>query len=133
MATARDSGPLADVPLVAFVATTDLERSVEFYGGTLGLTMVESSPFAVVFDATGTALRVTAVAEHTPPPFTVLGWAVPDIAVTVAALTDRDVVMTRYDGMEQDAAGIWTAPGGAHVAWFKDPDGNTLSVTQNPG
>jgi catechol 2,3-dioxygenase-like lactoylglutathione lyase family enzyme len=133
MATASDGGPLADVPLVAFAASTDLDRSGEFYGRTLGLAIVESSPFAVVFDAAGTTLRVTAVAEHTPPPFTVLGWAVPDIAATLAALAERDVAMTRYEGMGQDAAGVWTAPGGARVAWFKDPDGNTLSVTQNPG
>jgi catechol 2,3-dioxygenase-like lactoylglutathione lyase family enzyme len=121
---------LASCDLVAFVATTDLDRARQFYGETLGLEPVETSPFAAVFRANGTLLRVTPVPEHVRAPYTVLGWAVPDVAATVHALTARGVAFTRYDGMAQDALGIWTAPDGARVAWFLDPDGNNLSLTQ---
>ena len=114
--------------LVAFVATTDLDRAREFYEGVLGLTVTGIDPFAWVFDAGGTTLRVTKVAELRPHPFTVLGWQVPDIDVAVAA---TPVTFLRFDGMDQDERGIWTAPGGAKVAWFADPDGNTLSFSQH--
>jgi predicted enzyme related to lactoylglutathione lyase len=73
-------------------------------------------------------LRVTVVAALAPQPFTVLGWDVPDIAAAIRELSERGVVFERYDGMEQDAQGAWRAPGGARVAWFKDPDGNTLAI-----
>jgi hypothetical protein len=86
--------------------------------------------FACVLDANGTMLRVTAVPGVSPAGYTVLGWRVTDIAATVLALTARGVVFRRYDGMDQDEQGIWTTPGGDKVAWFADPDGNTLSLTQ---
>lgn len=123
---------LASVPLVAFAAASDLDRAREFYAGTLGLPLVEATPFAVVFDAAGTTLRVTLVDAPAKAPYTVLGWTVPDIAATVLGLAGNGVAFARYDGMEQDDLGVWTAPGGARVAWFTDPDGNTLSVTQPP-
>lgn len=116
--------------LIAFAPSTDLPRSVEFYGSVLGLTHVETSPFAAVFRAGSVMLRVTKVDSLTPQPFTVLGWAVADIRATVASFTDRGVAFTRYDGMGQDDLGIWTTPNGDQVAWFRDPDGNTLSLTQ---
>jgi catechol 2,3-dioxygenase-like lactoylglutathione lyase family enzyme len=118
--------------LVAFVATTDSNKARAFYEGVLGLWLVEDQqPFALVFDANGTMLRVTAVQKHNPAPFTVLGWGVESIKDTVERLTAAGVEFQRYPGInDDDPNGIWIAPGGAQVAWFKDPDGNVLSVTQ---
>lgn len=121
---------LAAAPLVAFVGVKDFDRAKAFYGETLGLALVSASSFALEFDAAGTMLRVTKVGESPPAPYTVLGWRVEDIAQVVAALVGKGVRFERYPGMAQDAAGIWTAPSGARVAWFKDPDGNTLSLTE---
>jgi catechol 2,3-dioxygenase-like lactoylglutathione lyase family enzyme len=116
--------------LVAFVAATDLGRARAFYEQTLGLPVVEHNDFACVLDAHGTMLRVTAVPKVAQPGYTVLGWQVGDIAASVRELTASGVSFLRFDGMNQDEDGIWTTPGGARVAWFADPDGNTLSLTQ---
>jgi catechol 2,3-dioxygenase-like lactoylglutathione lyase family enzyme len=116
--------------LVAFVAATDLGRARAFYEQTLGLPVVEHNDFACVLDAHGTMLRVTAVPKVAQPGYTVLGWRVGDIAVSVRELTARGISVLRFDGMNQDEDGIWTTPSGARVAWFADPDGNTLSLTQ---
>jgi catechol 2,3-dioxygenase-like lactoylglutathione lyase family enzyme len=121
---------LAESDLVAFAATTDCDRARAFYGGTLGLRLVHEDGFAVVFEAHGTALRVSLVQQLAPAPYTVLGWRVGDVRATVAGLAARGVLFERYDGLPQDELGIWTAPDGSQVAWFKDPDGNLLSVTQ---
>jgi catechol 2,3-dioxygenase-like lactoylglutathione lyase family enzyme len=121
---------LESAALVAFAASTDLSRSREFYQNVLGLTPVSQDDFACVFDGGGTMLRVTAVGELSRAPYTVLGWQVADIAGTVRGLAARGAMFLRYDGMDQDADGIWTGPGGARVAWFPDPDGNVLSLTQ---
>ncbi len=120
--------------LVAFAATTDPVKARAFYEGVLGLRLVEDeAPFALVFDAKGTMLRVTIVPSHNPPPFTVLGWDVEAIETTVQELVAAGVEFQRFQGLNDgDPLGIWTAPGGARIAWFKDPDGNTLSVTQFP-
>ncbi|MGO9975847.1 MAG: VOC family protein [Solirubrobacteraceae bacterium] len=116
--------------LVAFVGSRDLASSNEFYAGALGLERVESTPFANVYDVGGTMLRVTEVKTVTSAPYTVLGWNVADIKASVESLLASGVAFKRYDGMDQDDAGIWTAPGGAKVVWFEDPDGNTLSLSQ---
>jgi catechol 2,3-dioxygenase-like lactoylglutathione lyase family enzyme len=116
--------------IVAFVASTDLGRSRAFYEESLGLRVTEHSDFACVFDANGTMLRVTAAPAVAQPGYTVLGWRVADIAASVAGLSARGVFFLRFDGMDQDENGIWTTPGGDKVAWFADPDGNTLSLTQ---
>ena len=116
--------------VIAFVAAADLARARRFYEGRLGLTAIEQNDFACVFDANGTMLRVTAVGTVSPAGYTVLGWRVTDIEGTVRELTARGVEFRHYDGMDQDEYGIWTTPGGEKVAWFTDPDGNTLSVTQ---
>ena len=116
--------------LVAFVGTVDPVRAKAFYAGTLGLRLISEDPFALVFDAAGTKLRVSVVREVVPASYTVLGWLVPDIEQAVRELAQRSVVFRRFDGMTQDDLGIWTAPGGAKVAWFHDPDGNTLSLTK---
>ena len=121
---------LSSRKIVAFVATVDPGRARAFYEGALGLRLITEDPFALVFDAGGTKLRVSVVRELTPPPYTIVGWMVPDIREAVRELAGRSVVFQRFDGLEQDEACIWAAPGGALVAWFRDPDGNTLSLTQ---
>jgi catechol 2,3-dioxygenase-like lactoylglutathione lyase family enzyme len=116
---------------MAFVGVRDPERAKTFYRDTLGLKLVnEQLPFALVFDAHGIMLRVSIVQEVAVAPYTVLGWEVPDIAAAVKELAGAGVEFERYAGMKQDKLGIWTSPSGARIAWFKDPDGNLLSLTQ---
>lgn len=122
---------LASSSLVAFVGVCDPDRAKIFYRDRLGLRLVsEELPFALVFDVQGTMLRVTVVPEVKPAKFTVLGWKVPDIQAAVSSLDKEGVEFQRYAGLQQDGLGIWTSPNGARVAWFHDPDGNILSVTQ---
>ena len=122
---------LGECAATAFVPTRNPARAMEYYERTLGLNLVSSElPFALVFDLQGTTLRLTQVDELSPAPYTVLGWSVPDIAAAALVLMQTGVVFQRYPGMEQDDLGIWTSPSGAKVAWFKDPDGNTLSISQ---
>jgi catechol 2,3-dioxygenase-like lactoylglutathione lyase family enzyme len=116
--------------VVAFIATCDGVVAREFYEKTLGLRLISDEPWALVFDANGTTLRIQKVDSFNPLPFTALGWTVPDIEAIVLALEKRRIKLERYDGMKQDGRGIWRSPSGARVAWFKDPDGNTLSVTE---
>ncbi len=119
-------------PVIAFVATRDPVRAKEFYRDTLGLHLIsEELPFALVFDAHGIMLRVTVVKELNPAAYTVLGWQVKDIGLAAKSLRESGVRFELYPGMQQDELGIWTAPGGAKVAWFKDPDGNTLGISQH--
>ena len=120
--------------LVAFAATTDAAKARAFYEGVLGLRLVsDDAPFALVFDANGTMLRVTSVQERTPVPFTVLGWDVAAIETTVERLAAAGVEVLRYPGLnDKDPCGIWTSPSGTRIAWFHDPDGNVLSLTQFP-
>src|ERR1700732_5035560 len=115
--------------IMAFVATRDPSRAKAFYKDTLGLRFVSQDPFAVVFDAHGIMLRVAIVQKIVVAPYTVLGWEVPDIAAAAKSLAKAGVQFERF-GMPQDELGIWTSPSGARVAWFKDPDGNLLSITQ---
>ncbi len=124
---------LNDSDIIAFVSTTAAERARQFYGGKLGLRLVDETPYALVFDCHGTMLRVTVVAALAPAPFAVLGWMVTDINATLAALLAAGIQTVRYDGMTQDPTGVWTTPNGDKVAWFRDPDGNTLSVTEFSG
>src|SRR5713226_341595 len=116
--------------VIAFAGSTDLSQARVFYEQTLGLRLIEQNDFACVFDANGTMLRVTAVGEVARPGYTVLGWRVADIAATVRGLTARGVAFLHYDGMDQDESGIWTTPAWDKVAWFPDPGGNVLSLTQ---
>jgi catechol 2,3-dioxygenase-like lactoylglutathione lyase family enzyme len=116
--------------LIAFMPTTDLATARVFYEKGLGLPIAGESPIACTFDANGTTLRVIAVEQIPPAPYTVLGWNVVDIEASIRELTSRGVVFERFDGVDQDELGVWRSPGGARVAWFKDPDGNTLSLTQ---
>ena len=121
---------LGRAKVACFAATANAPRAKTFYGDTLGLDLVEDTPFALVFDAGGTTLRVQKVDAVSPPRYTVLGWEVADIRSVARALQAKGVRLRRYDGMDQDADGIWASPSGALVAWFEDPDGNTLSLTQ---
>jgi catechol 2,3-dioxygenase-like lactoylglutathione lyase family enzyme len=119
---------------IAFVPTRDPEQARRFYGDVLGLRFVADDQFALVFDSGGVMVRVVNVSgfsDYRPAPFTILGWQVDDAEAAVRELQRKGVVFERFGGMEQDALGIWTAPGGARVAWFKDPDGNVLSVSQH--
>jgi len=122
----------ASSKLIAFVATKDMAAAKAFYAGLLGLPLISEDNFALAFNAFGTMLRVTAAQNAAPAPYTVLGWEVSDIAAAVGALTKSGVQFEHYPGMGLDELGIWDAPGGAaRVAWFKDPDGNLLSVSQH--
>jgi catechol 2,3-dioxygenase-like lactoylglutathione lyase family enzyme len=116
--------------LIAFVPARDFPTARAFYEGILGLRFVDQDPFALVLDSNGIMVRVAKVTDFKPGPHTVLGWIVKDIKSHVAELEKRGVAFERYGFLEQDEHGIWTAPGGARGAWFKDPDGNVLSLTQ---
>ena len=117
--------------IVAFVPTTDFETARSFYEGVLGLRFVNEDGFALVLDANGIMVRVSKVPDFKPMPYTILGWEVSDIENDVAALRERGVQFQHYGFPGQDASGVWTAPSGDKVAWFKDQDGNTLSVSQH--
>jgi catechol 2,3-dioxygenase-like lactoylglutathione lyase family enzyme len=121
---------LREAPIIAFVATTQPDRALAFYRDVLGLRLTSEDVFALAFDLGGTMLRVTNVDQLQPAGYTVLGFIVPDISAAIRELSGRGVNFERFPFVEQDADGVWTAPGGARVAWFKDPDGNTLSLTQ---
>ena len=118
--------------IIAFVHITDWARARAFYEDVIGLRLVEEEkPFALVFDANGIMLRLTPGGEHKPAHGTVLGWEVESIEATVEQLIAAGVEFLRYPGMNDgDPLGIWTSPSGARVAWFHDPDGNVLSLTQ---
>lgn len=123
--------PLADAHPVALVNTASRAVAEPFYADTLGLRRTGDDGFAALFDLAGVTLRLTEVPGHTASPHPVLGWEVADIAAVVDALAAKGVAMTVYEGMGQDVRGIWTSPdGAAKVAFFSDPDGNGLSLTQ---
>jgi catechol 2,3-dioxygenase-like lactoylglutathione lyase family enzyme len=123
---------LGNQEIMAFIPTLDFDKSRAFYEGVLGLRFVTNDGFAMVLEANGTTIRVAKVQKDwTPEQFTILGWKVREIESIVAGLVDRGVVFERFGFFEQDPLGIWTAPSGDKVAWFKDPDGNTLSVSQH--
>ncbi len=127
-----DGSILGSSKIMAFVHMTDWARARAFYEDVLGLRLVEEEkPFALVFDANGTMLRVTPGGEHKPAPGTVLGWEVEAIEGTVERLTAAGVQFLRYPGLNNaNPLGIWTSPSGARIAWIHDPDGNVLSLTQ---
>ena len=134
MASATSGGPsiLGSSKIVAFAGVANADRARAFYRDTLGLRLVSEDGFALAFDANGTMLRVSLVREVVAAPYTVLGWEVDDIAAKAQELTKAGVKLERYESfLKQDKLGIWTAPGGTRVAWFKDPDGNLLSISQH--
>lgn len=122
---------LADSRVVAMLATTRPDRARTFFADVLGLALIEEHDFALVFDAAGARLHVQKVEAFTPQPFTAVGWRVEDLRGAMTGLVAAGAKFERFDGMEQDGLGVWTPPGGtAGVCWFKDPDGNLLSLTQ---
>jgi catechol 2,3-dioxygenase-like lactoylglutathione lyase family enzyme len=115
---------------VLFLATANAERSRAFYEGVLGLAFVSDEPLALVFKVGGRMLRIQKVERVITAPYTAFGWAVSDIRQTVRDLFSAGVTFQRYQGMNQDDDGIWQSPSGALIAWFQDPDGHVLSLTQ---
>jgi len=128
----RMTQPLAALAkTMTFIVTRDRAKAKAFYTGILGFSLVSEDDFAAVFDLNGTMLRISTVPNHKPAVHTVLGWEVPDIVETVKSLTAKGIKFTVYEGFGQDSLGIWQAPGSTNrVAWFLDPDGNNLSLTQ---
>ena len=119
---------MLDTPTaVGFVSTTDAARARAFYGDLLGLTLFDDG-FALVADVSGAQLRITTLPEFKASEAPAFGFNVPDVPAAAAALGEKGVEMIRYPflGEAQDADGIWTAPNGSKLAWFKDPDGNVL-------
>ncbi|MEO1476892.1 MAG: VOC family protein [Pseudomonadota bacterium] len=122
----------SDQPLYTFVPVADGDQAKTFYGEVLGLTLLEDTPFAVVFKVPGGTLRLAKTPNFTPQPFSLISWVVDDIDADIAALRKAGVVFEFFDGLPQDDQGVWTVPDGAKVCWFKDPDGNLLSLSQQP-
>jgi catechol 2,3-dioxygenase-like lactoylglutathione lyase family enzyme len=122
---------LSQYPLIAFIPTTDAARARVFYEDQLGLRFVSGDPFALVMEANGTMIRIASVGNFTPAPFTILGWQVDDIHRTATEMIGKGIQFAHYGFLEQNPEGIWAAPDGAKVAWFLDPDGNTLSISQH--
>ena len=122
---------LGSTNIVAFVPTRDAGKARAFYEGVLGLRFVKDDGFAMVLDANGIMIRVAKVPQFTPAQFTILGWQVSEIENVVRGLQKKGVHFEIFGFFKQDELGIWTAPTGDKVAWFKDPDGNILSVSQH--
>jgi catechol 2,3-dioxygenase-like lactoylglutathione lyase family enzyme len=122
---------LSSEKLVAFVSTTNADHARAFYRDKLGLKLVSEDGFALVFESGGAPLRVALAKEVKPAPYTVLGWDVKDLPATVLDLKKAGITCETFGFFKQDDLGIWTAPNGDKVAWFKDPDGNVLGVAQH--
>jgi catechol 2,3-dioxygenase-like lactoylglutathione lyase family enzyme len=122
---------LGSMKIVAFVPIKDSEKARSFYEGVLGLRFVKDDGFALVFEANGIMVRAAQMKDFTPAQFTVLGWQVYEIENVVRDLQKKGVHFEIFGFFQQNELGIWTAPTGDKVAWFKDPDGNILSVSQH--
>ena len=122
---------LQTASVMSFVPTGDFARARGFYVDLLGLKLVSQDEFALEVESNSTHIRITKVERFTPFPFTILGWRTADIVSTVRALAAKGVIFERYHFLQQDDDGVWIAPGGTKVAWFRDPDGNTLSLSEH--
>jgi catechol 2,3-dioxygenase-like lactoylglutathione lyase family enzyme len=122
---------LSESEVMGFIPTKDATKARAFYEGQLGLLFISDDPFALVVQSRETIIRITKVQDFTPFPFTILGWRVQNIEEDVRSLSSRGVPFQRFPGLDQNDLGIWTSPDGTKVAWFKDPDGNVLSVSQH--
>ncbi len=118
--------------MVGFIATTDYEKARAFYEGKLGFEFISLDQFALVVRAGDHKIRISKVPGFAPFHGTVLGWEVGNIEAVVTWLRDRGVPTEKYSFVADQELGIWTAPSGDKVAWFKDPDGNVLSVSYHP-
>lgn len=123
---------ILDGEVMGFIPTIDAGRARSFYEDILGLRVVSDDAFALVVQSRTTFLRIVKLKEFAPASYTILGWRVGNIEESVRALAARGVSFNRYPPMVQDELGIWTAPGGSKIAWFLDPDGNALSLSQHP-
>jgi len=121
---------LSKEAITAFLATSNAARSKQFYETVLGLRLKTDDEFAISFEAGGIELRIQKVKTFKPHAFTALGWRVANVRKTISALAKKGVNFERYPFLKQDELGVWSAPSGARVAWFKDPDGNVLSITE---
>ena len=121
---------LADKELKAFIPTVKPAEAKKFYKDILGLTLLAEDNYALEFMANKISLRVIIVQDLKPHPFTALGWNVEDISAIIKSLNSKAVFCEKYEFLEQNDLGIWTSPNGSKVAWFKDPDGNVLSLTE---
>lgn len=121
---------LANGILKAFIPTVNPQEAILFYRDLLGFELMSEDDYAMEFNANGTLLRVTIVDEFVPQPFTILGWNIENLVFTVRQFNEKNIYFEIFDFLEQDDLGIWNSPGGAKVAWFKDPDGNILSLTE---
>lgn len=117
--------------IIGFIPTKNAERARSFYQDMLGLRFLSDDSFAIAMDSNGIMVRLVRMEQFTPAPYTILGWQVEDLSSTVKALAADGLVFQRYSFLKQDEDGIWTAPEGARVAWFQDPDGNLLSFSQH--
>ena len=122
---------LASMNMMGFLLTRDYDKARAFYEGSLGFEFVSLDQFALVMRAGKSVIRIVKVPTFTPLQSTVLGWEVGDIEAVVDWLMKRGVVFEKYPFVEDKERGIWNAPGGSKVAWFKDPDGNVLSVSEH--
>ena len=121
---------LTDKKLKAFIPTIQPEIAKAFYKNVLGLKLLSEERYFIDFDVHDSVLRIVSVEKFTPQTFTIVGWVVEDISTTIRALNEKGVFCLKYDYFEQDEFGVWVSPGGFKVAWFKDPDGNVLSINE---
>ena len=123
---------LQGLPLMAILGVSDLDTSIDFYSAVLGLPVVSRDRYGASLEAGDAELRLALVDAVAPHSYSQLGWRVPEIELAAGSLARAGVEFTCYPGMEQDDAGVWTAPDGTRVAWFPDPDGNGLSIVEGP-
>jgi len=121
---------LTEPKITAFLPTVQPEMAKEFYKNTLGLKLKAEDPYALEFEGNGVTLRITKVEKFKPHPFAVLGFKIEKIASQVKSLREKGIKFERYNALEQDDLGIWTSPSKAKIAWFKDIEGNLLSLTE---
>lgn len=122
--------PLRSLDAISFLATSDAAKSKAFFEQLLGLQLLEETDFAIVFQLGNGSLRIQKVQQVSPSPYTAMGWQVKDIGKLVGELADKGIEFERHEGLPQSDSGVWASPSGAKIAWFKDPDGNILSLTQ---
>lgn len=122
---------LASGKMVGFVPTKDYDKARAFYQGKLEFEFVSLDQYALVLSVGGHRIRIAKVPNFTPLQGTILGWEVKNIETVVTWLRDRGVPSEKYPFLQDRELGIWTAPNGDKVAWFKDPDGNILGVSQH--
>jgi catechol 2,3-dioxygenase-like lactoylglutathione lyase family enzyme len=120
-----------DSKIIGFIPTRDADRALNFYRDLLGLRFLSDDPFAIVLESNGIMVRLVRIEEFTPAPYTILGWEIEDLGSAVKELAAKGLSFVRYSFLQQDEDGIWTAPNGAKIARFHDPDGNTLSFSQS--